>query len=84
MIAHCHSPNYNFFGNAYYGNYLPPNEEGCEDFPSQLVASQHSELANELVSEDGDEIEALLIDAIRFRTRSPGVCCGAAETSVSR
>jgi tetratricopeptide (TPR) repeat protein len=63
MVALCHSPNYNFKGDAYYESTDQPEEEqitlaGGEDitclrrlYPSQQVAHKHSILAMEKIEE---------------------------------
>jgi tetratricopeptide (TPR) repeat protein len=56
FIALCHSPNYNFKGEAYYESTHHPNDEHVVDdllciFPSQQVADRHSKLAVEKVEE---------------------------------
>lgn len=49
FLALCHSPNYNFKGEAYYESAHHPDELDTQDllcvFPSQQVADRHSEMA---------------------------------------
>jgi hypothetical protein len=55
FVALCHSPNYNFKGEAYYESAHHPDEEECHDFfcifPSQQVAERHSKKGVELIEE---------------------------------
>lgn len=55
LVALCHSPNYNFKGDAYYESTHHPDEIESMDhmcvFPSQQVADRHSRLAVETVEE---------------------------------
>lgn len=56
FVALCHSPNYNFKGEAYYESTHHPDDEFVEDdlqciFPSQQMADRHSKLAVEKVEE---------------------------------
>mmetsp|Transcript_4482 Transcript_4482/g.6849 ORF Transcript_4482/g.6849 Transcript_4482/m.6849 type:complete len:686 (+) Transcript_4482:184-2241(+) len=83
LIAHCHSPNYNFFGESYYSSFNPAN---VEEFPSQVIAERHSRIAAQSINtqKNVSEPERLLINAIRFRTERPGISSYAAERTVSR
>lgn len=53
FVALCHSPNYNFKGEAYYESAHHPEEADKNDllcvFPSQQVADRHSKMGLELV-----------------------------------
>lgn len=55
FVALCHSPNYNFKGEAYYVSAHHPEEAEFHDlmciFPSQQVAERHSRMAVEKVEE---------------------------------
>jgi tetratricopeptide (TPR) repeat protein len=55
LVALCHSPNYNFKGDAYYDSTHHPDEISRPDrlcvFPSQQVADRHSRMAVEKVEE---------------------------------
>jgi hypothetical protein len=55
LVALCHSPNYNFKGEAYYESAHHPEDENYHDllcvFPSQQVADRHSKLAIDKVEE---------------------------------
>jgi hypothetical protein len=55
FVALCHSPNYNFKGEAYYESAHHPNEAVMNDllcvFPSQQVADRHSKMGVDLVEE---------------------------------
>lgn len=55
LLALCHSPNYNFKGEAYYESAHHPEEIDMHDllcvFPSQQVADRHSKLAVETIEE---------------------------------
>jgi tetratricopeptide (TPR) repeat protein len=55
LVALCHSPNYNFKGEAYYESAHHPEEEAIHDlycvFPSQQVAARHSKMAVEKIEE---------------------------------
>lgn len=55
LVALCHSPNYNFKGEAYYESACHFDDVGKFDlqciFPSQQVAERHSEMAIEKVEE---------------------------------
>jgi hypothetical protein len=55
FVALCHSPNYNFKGEAYYESAHHPEEEDMEDllciFPSQQVADRHSKKGVDLIEE---------------------------------
>ena len=49
MVAMCHSPNYNFKGDVYYGSSFHPDDVNQQDllcvFPSQQVAERHGAAA---------------------------------------
>lgn len=53
LISLCHSPNYNFKGEAYYESAHHPEDEDLNDllciFPSQQVAARHSKIGVELI-----------------------------------
>lgn len=55
LLALCHSPNYNFKGDAYYESTHHPDEINSTDhmcvFPSQQLADRHSRIAVETVEE---------------------------------
>lgn len=55
FLALCHSPNYNFKGEAYYESAHHPEESELHDlvcvFPSQQVAERHSRMAVEKIEE---------------------------------
>ncbi|CAJ1966844.1 unnamed protein product [Cylindrotheca closterium] len=55
LLALCHSPNYNFKGEAYYESAHHPEEQDVQDllcvFPSQQVADRHSKMAIEKIEE---------------------------------
>jgi tetratricopeptide (TPR) repeat protein len=55
LLALCHSPNYNFKGEAYYESAHHPEEQDVQDlfcvFPSQQVADRHSKMAIETIEE---------------------------------
>ncbi len=55
LLALCHSPNYNFKGEAYYESAHHPEELDMHDlmcvFPSQQVADRHSRMAVETIDE---------------------------------
>jgi hypothetical protein len=55
FVALCHSPNYNFKGEAYYESAHHPDEAKMNDllcvFPSQQVADRHSKMGVDLVEE---------------------------------
>jgi hypothetical protein len=55
FVALCHSPNYNFKGEAYYESAHHPEDANNHDllciFPSQQVADRHSKMAVEKVEE---------------------------------
>jgi hypothetical protein len=55
FVALCHSPNYNFKGEAYYESAHHPEDATMHDlfciFPSQQVADRHSKMAIEKVEE---------------------------------
>lgn len=55
FVAMCHSPNYNFKGEAYYESAHHPDDAVTHDllcvFPSQHVADRHSRMAVEKVEE---------------------------------
>lgn len=55
FVALCHSPNYNFKGEAYYESAHHPDEANMNDllcvFPSQQVADRHSKMGVDLVEE---------------------------------
>jgi tetratricopeptide (TPR) repeat protein len=55
FVALCHSPNYNFKGEAYYESAHHPEEADMHDllcvFPSQQVADRHSKMAVEKIEE---------------------------------
>jgi hypothetical protein len=55
LLALCHSPNYNFKGEAYYESAHHPEEVAMHDlmciFPSQQVADRHSKMAVEKIEE---------------------------------
>ncbi|KAL3943318.1 MAG: hypothetical protein SGBAC_002601 [Bacillariaceae sp.] len=55
LLSLCHSPNYNFKGEAYYESAHHPEEQDVQDllcvFPSQQVADRHSKMAIEKIEE---------------------------------
>lgn len=55
LLALCHSPNYNFKGEAYYESAHHPEEIAIHDlmciFPSQQVADRHSKMAIDKIEE---------------------------------
>lgn len=55
FVALCHSPNYNFKGEAYYESAHHPEEIDVHDllciFPSQQVADRHSKMAVDKIEE---------------------------------
>lgn len=55
LVSLCHSPNYNFKGDAYYDSTHNPEEADWQDhlcvFPSQQLASRYSKLAVEKVEQ---------------------------------
>jgi tetratricopeptide (TPR) repeat protein len=55
FVALCHSPNYNFKGEAYYESAHHPDEAHAHDlmciFPSQQVADRHSKMAVDKIDE---------------------------------
>jgi len=95
FVSYCHSPNYNFKGEAYYEYSKPAvniessdtnnHLEAPSRFPCQLVADYYSKKAVEIVDELRSEtnpiqdVEVNLISSIRLLTCNPGVDTSVAE-----